>query len=206
MASNNDIATSNAKKKPKPEHHHPDHKDHHEHEVDVWSVEGQFQHVIYSPKGAIEGFIIHTDDTPTQFVIDSQDSSVTEQIAKLRKNQILVVEGIAAAPSPKGEAEHTVYQFERIASIAGRPVPPVHTPQKVKGTVVRFNHAKHGERNGLVLDTGDFIHTKPDGLAGLHIEIGDMVEAEGDAKRLAGRDGYVIEARTLNGKPVGPKH
>ena len=32
---------------------------------------------------------------------------------------------------------------------------------------MRLNYAKHGAANGVVLDNGDFVHTRPDGFAAL---------------------------------------
>ncbi len=174
--------------------------------IDVWSVEGTFQHLIYSPKGAIEGVMIETDGVPTQFVTDPQDPTVAERFAGLRPGQALTIEGTEAAPSPKGESDHTVYRFERLASVDGRDTEPLRAHDGTRGTVVRFNHAKHGEPNGVVLDNGDFVHTRPDGLKRLGLQIGDTVQAEGPARPLVDGAGRVIEAVSVNGKPVGPAH
>ena len=80
-------------------------------DIDIWSVEGRFQQLVFSPKGAIEGFLIDTDGVPTQFVCDSQDPVAAGHLAGLRDGQALVVEGTEAGPSPKGDAEHTVYRL-----------------------------------------------------------------------------------------------
>jgi hypothetical protein len=174
--------------------------------LDVWSVEGTFQHLIYSPKGAIEGVLIDTDGVATQFVTEPNDPSIAAQFAGLRQGQVLVIEGTEAGPSPKGEAVHTVYQFERLASVDGKKPAAPHPHLEAAGTVVRFNYAKHGAPNGVVLDNGDFVHTKPDGMERLGLKVGDKVRAEGDARPLAVGKGRVIEARSVNGKPVGPAH
>ena len=65
--------------------------------------------------------------------------------------------------------------------------------------VVRFNYAKHGKPNGVVLDNGDFIHTKPDGLEKLGLKVGDTVKVKGQAKPLVTGTGRVIEAQKVNG-------
>ncbi|MGI4778600.1 MAG: hypothetical protein ACRYGA_10870 [Janthinobacterium lividum] len=177
-----------------------------EHEVDVWSVDGRFQHLIYSPKGAIEGFLIDTDGVTTQFVADLHDLSTLAQLGTLREGQSLTVEGTEAPPSPKGEAAHSLYRFERLAAVDGRKAQPAHPYAEVAGTVVRFNYAKHGAPNGVVLDTGDFVHTRPGGLEKLGLKVGDEVTAEGAAQPLATGSGRVIEAVSVNGRPVGPAH
>lgn len=177
---------------------------HPHHDIDIWSVEGNFQQLVFSPKGAIEGLLIDTDGVPTQFVCDPQDPVVAEHLAGLRDGQALVIEGTEAGPSPKGEAEHTVYRLERLVSVDGKPAKPPTDHKAAVGTVVRFNYAKHGAPNGVVLDNGDFVHTKPDGMVRLGLKIGDKVRAEGDARPLVTGHGRVVEARSVNGEPVGP--
>ncbi|QEI06185.1 hypothetical protein FXN63_10315 [Pigmentiphaga aceris] len=168
-------------------------------EIDVWSVEGRFSQLIFSPKGAIEGVLIDTDGVPTQFVLDPNDPSTTEQFAGLKPGQALVLEGCLADPSPKGEPAHVVYAFERVASVDGEPPKAPRRPDSSTGVVVRFNYAKHGAVNGVVLDNGDFIHTKPGGFDGLGLKIGDTVKAKGPAKPLITGTGHVIEAHKVNG-------
>lgn len=179
---------------------------HPHHEIDIWSVEGRFQHLLYSPKGAIEGVLLDTDGVSTQFVTEPQDPFVVELFGKLRTGQKVVIEGTEAPPSPKGDAAHTVYRFERLVSVDGHPPKKAADGEGTRGKVVRFNFAKHGEANGVVLDNGDFVHTRPDGLHALGLKIGDTVEAEGAARPLVAGAGRVIEAHHVNGKPVGPAH
>lgn len=167
----------------------------HAHEtIDVWAVEGRFQQLIYSPKGGIEGLLIDTDGVRTQFVVDPEEPSIADLLVALRPGQSLVVEGTEAGPSPKGEPAHTVYRFERLASIAGRKLDAPEPVASTSGTVVRFNYAKHGAANGVVLDNGDFIHTRPEGFDELGAKVGDKVQAKGAARRLASGNGRAFEA------------
>lgn len=172
---------------------------HSQQEIDVWSVEGRFSQLIFSPKGAIEGLLIDTDGVLTQFVTDPQDRSVTEQLAGLHAGQALVLEGSLAEPSPKGEPPHVVYDFDRLVSVDGKESTTQHREDGSTGVVVRFNYAKHGNPNGVVLDNGDFIHTKPDGLKKLGLKVGDQVKVKGEAKPLVTGTGRVIEAQKVNG-------
>ncbi len=176
------------------------------HDIDVWSVEGRFQHLVFSPKGGIEGLLIDTDGIATQFIVDPQDAATVGQLLALRPGQALVVEGCEAGPSPKGEGDHVVYRFERLAAIDGHAPAPHQRDATAQGTVVRFNYAKHGAANGVVLDNGDFVHTRPQGLEPLGLKIGDTVQAEGAALPLATGSGRVIEARSVNGKRIVPAH
>ncbi|APW37962.1 hypothetical protein RD110_12805 [Rhodoferax koreense] len=176
----------------------------HHHATELWAIEGQFTQLIYSPKGGIEGLLIDTDGTPTQFVTDPQDASVGEMLRALQPGQQLRIEGAEEGPSPKGESAHFVYRLARVAAIDGVEPTPAVAHAKAKGRVLRFNYAKHGEPNGVVLDNGDFVHTRPDGLAALGLQIGDQVVAEGPARPLATGEGRVIEAHSVNGQPFGP--
>lgn len=173
--------------------------------VDVWSVAGVFQQLVYSPKGAVEGVLIDTDGIPTQFVTDPHDAATGELLATLRPGQALVLEGTEAEPSPKGESPHTVYAFERLTSVDGQPPRPTPSQATVAGKVVRLNHARHGAPNGVLLDSGDFVHTRPDGFEKLGLKIGDTLEAEGPARPLATGGGRVIEAHRANGHALAPK-
>jgi hypothetical protein len=178
----------------------------HPHEKEQWSIEGQFQHLIYSPKGAIEGLLIHSEGTPTQFVTDPQDASNLERLGRLMPGQDVVLEGSEEGPSPKGESPHFVYRLARVAAIDGVEAGPPQVPGDVKGRIERFNYAKHGEPNGFVLDTGDFVHTRPDGFAALGLKVGAKVHAEGPSRPLVTGSGRVIEAHSVNGKDIGPGH
>lgn len=177
-------------------------KPHHPHEL--WAVQGQFTQLIYSPKGGVEGLLIETDGIPTQFVTDPHDAAVTQLLCGLRDGQTLRVEGSETGPSPKGEAAHFVYRFERLATVDGAEPEAATDDATVSGRVVRFNYAKHGEPNGVVLDTGDFVHTRPHGMRALGLQIGDAVEAEGRTRPLATGTGRVVEATSVNGQAVDP--
>ena len=174
--------------------------------IEVWTLEGPFQHALYSPRGDIEGVMIDVDGVPAQFVFGKHDDRAVRAVEALRAGQRLIVDGTVAAPPPHGEAAHEVYAFERLASIDGKPFSPDDAPREVKGRVARIHHARHGEPNGVVLDTGDFIHTRPDGYVHLALKPGDAVTASGPARPLRGNaEAHVIEAHTVNGQAVPAK-
>ena len=179
-----------------PRHHHPP-----EHN-DIWSVEGRFQHLLYSPKGGIEGLLIDTEGIVTQFAVDPHDAAGVAQLQSLRRDQALVVEGHETKPSPKGDGEHVVYRFERIAAVDGRATRTAARETQARGKVVRLNFARHGAANGVVLDSGDFVHLRPQGMERLQLKIGDQVQAEGAAHPLVTDSGWVIEAHRVNGESL----
>ena len=150
------------------------------------SIEGRFVHLVYSPHGGIEGVLLDADGRPVQIVFDHDDEQASRPFERLSAGQSLVIDGTARGPSPKGESEHPVYDFVRLKSVDGiKPEPKRDRGAAYRGVVERFNYARHGAANGVVLDSGDFIHTKPDGLTRLKLRIGDRVEADGDAYLLA---------------------
>jgi hypothetical protein len=168
------------------------------------AVKGKFQYVIFSPKGSVEGVLLEVEREPTQIVFDRHDEASSLDFETLKKGQNLVVRAKRQSPSLKGQSQHPVFGYVRLVSIDGR------KPVKRKaakgaafaGVVTRFNYARHGEPNGFVLDNGDFIHTKPRGLAGLKLEVGDKVSADGEVRPLKGGGGRVVEAVRVNGKRV----
>jgi hypothetical protein len=151
--------------------------------------------------------LVDHNGEPTQFMCDAHDQAASTGLADLQEGQTVVLEGTATEASPKGaSAPHPVYHLKRLVSVDGRPATAPRVPARLSGTVVRFNYAKHGAPNGVVLDNGDFVHTRPEGLERLGLQIGDTVEAEGDARPLAVGTGRVLEARVVNGQPVGAAH
>ena len=168
------------------------------------SIDGTFRHVIFSPKGGIEGALVDAGGQPVQIVFDHQDEATPVAFGDLKPGQKVVVEGTAKGPSEKGKAEHPVFGFVRLVSIDGRKPAPrkAAADPAYSGVVVRFNFARHGAANGVVLDTGDFVHTKPEGLGRLKLKIGDKVRVDGDARVLVTGSGRAIEAASVNGKRV----
>jgi hypothetical protein len=168
------------------------------------SIIGKFAHLVYSPKGAVEGVLLDVGRKPAQIVFEKCDEQSARAFEDLKKGQKVVLKAKRLGPSPKGEAEHPVFSYIRLVSVDG--IKPTARKRAkgttFSGTVVRFNYARHGARNGVVLDTGDFVHTRPEGLVGLKIKLGDKVSADGDTQPLVGGRGNVIEAIRVNGKRV----
>ncbi len=168
-------------------------------------IQGRFQHLIYSPRGGIEGVLLALDGRPAQIVFDKHDDESPLPFEHLREGQELVVEATLSSPSSKGESEHPVHDFVRLISVDGEKPAKRRAASGAayKGVVARLNYARHGAANGVVLDTGDFIHAKPDGMAKLALKVGDKVEADGDAQMLSTGKGWAVEATTVNGKALG---
>jgi hypothetical protein len=72
---------------------------------------------------------------------------------------------------------------------------------KFSGRVARLNYALHGEVNGGILESGDFLHLKPEGARAVGLKLGLSVKGKGKTKPMA--DGHlVIEADEVNGIPI----
>ena len=170
------------------------------------TVEGEFQYPIYSPKGGIEGALLKVGDAAVQLVFDPHDEAAGARFAALAPGQSVAAAVRPEPPSDKGEAAHPVHRFERLVAIDGaKPERAGTAPAGFSGTVVRLNFARHGEANGVVLDTGDFIHTRPDGMARLKLAVGDPVQADGPSRALFGGGGQVVEATHVNGNAMQKK-
>ncbi len=170
------------------------------------TVEGRFCHLIYSPHGGVEGVLLDAEGGALQLVFEREDEAGPAAFEGVAAGQAIIAKAEAQGPSPKGPAEHPVYAFVALKSIDGqRPKKPSTRPVPAyQGRVVRLNHARHGAANGVVLDTGDFIHLRPEGMALLKLKIGDLVQADGDAHYLALGRGWAVEAVKVNGKTVRP--
>ena len=168
------------------------------------TIDGKFEHPIYSPKGGIEGALLRAGGEAVQVVFDPHGGPGADAFARLKGGEAVSLAVHAEGPSDKGEAAHAVYRFERLVSVDGRK--PAHAAPAsgapYSGTVTRLNFARHGQANGVVLDSGHFIHTRPDGMARLALAVGDHVEAHGEARPLATGGGQVVEASAVNGQVV----
>jgi hypothetical protein len=175
-----------------------------------------------SPKGVPEGILLQlVDDSRTVQI--NFDPEVAGQITTvIAVGKTFVVNAIEA--DANAEAVHPVFDLVSLSDASGKslfiaegsPEPDV----SLRGKVVRLNHAKRGEVNGGILESGEFVHLKPHGVKAVGgLAIGQILEVRGEVR--SGWSGHrVIEARFANGieiakpqkahdpkhKPPGPKH
>ncbi len=108
----------------------------------------------------------------------------------------------------RGKGDHPVYSLVTLTGTDGKPL--IHAGAggaemaTVQGIVKRINYARHGAANGVVLESGDFIHLKPEGMKNIGLKVGDKVTAQGTAS-LMPLGQQVIEAETVNGVAVASK-
>lgn len=167
-------------------------------------LSGTFEHVIFSPHGAVEGVMIDVDQQRVQLVLEPHDEAAALPFTDMLPGQALQVRATRQGPSAKGISPHPVYAFQSLKSIDG--VAPSKrrraTDPGYSGVVVRLNYARHGSPNGVVLDSGDFLHLKPNGMKQFKLKVGDAVQALGDAQFLATGGGWAVEVESINGKTV----
>jgi hypothetical protein len=91
-----------------------------------------------------------------------------------------------------------VFRFEAFADAAGLAMPAA-GPDRVtiKGVVAALHYARHGEANGVVLEGGEFIHLRPQGMARLGLEVGANVIAVGEVRDTV-LGTRLLEARQVN--------
>ena len=160
---------------------------------------GVLQDFNFSPKGGIEGFLLHSDGQTVQV-------NVTAEVG------FAVVRGIGqnveATVEPEtddgqdSQRDHPVYRLVALTGTDGKHLifagPGEREVVTVQGVVKRINYARNGEANGVVLDSGDFIHLKPEGMKRADLKVGDQVTAEGTAGMMP-LGQQVVEAKTVNG-------
>jgi hypothetical protein len=104
----------------------------------------------------------------------------------------------AADESPKTKhGAHPVYKLDAIIKIAGKAFKPSAEHERIKGVVAAIHYAKHGEPNGVILESGEFIHTRPHGMKKLKLKVGSKVTASGEV-RMTVLGTSLIEAHEVN--------
>lgn len=176
---------------------------------DEQTVRGTVQALNFAPKGEIDAFLIESGGALVQVNLPPHlgphaRTMLGQEVAILTKPEPKV------ADHPKGD--HPVFAFagfegqdEQDTAVEppgdGKPKPkgkPEGTAE-VSGKVERLNYAKHGEANGVVLDSGAFVHLKPDGMKKLGLAVGQDVTAKGPGH------GDAVDAETVNGVDLGRK-
>jgi hypothetical protein len=168
------------------------------HDTEPHTLKGIVERFNYSPKGSYESLLIKSGDTLVQVNFPPHMmAEVTQAVAT--GDQISVV---AVAENSKGD--HPVYRLEKLTTTKGadvimrKPEPGEHPKpeehlkpekvEKVEGVVKYLNYARHGEVNGAVLESGDFIHLGPHGAELVKLASGQKLVIEGAAATMV--DGH----------------
>lgn len=164
------------------------------HHEKLETLSGQLLQLLFSPKGGIEGLLLKVGAKPVQISMEPSTVAAGALAAAVGKP----VEVTATADhSPKTrEGVHPVYKLDAIARIGGKAV-KAGDAQPITGVVASVHYAKHGEPNGVILESGEFIHTRPPGMKKLKLEVGSKVVAHGEV-RMTVLGTPLIEAHEVN--------
>jgi hypothetical protein len=161
-------------------------------------INGICQQLLFSPEGDIEGALIKAKGQVVQVSVEPDMGLALQQATGPGKRL-----RVLAVPdhSPKtADSVHPVYCFSAFADAAGAPqmlaqTDPAHTT--LRGIVAALHYARHGQPNGVILDSGDFIHLRPHGMARSGLVVGSQVDATGAARSTA-LGTRVLEATRVN--------
>jgi hypothetical protein len=148
---------------------------------------GSIQSLNVSPKGFYEGFLLKTSKGTIQVNLPKEQAHGLDQ--EWQPGSELAVE--VELEEPWGMPEHPVYRL-------AHPIESKNASGKFSGRVERLNYALHGEVNGGILESGDFLHLKPEGARAVGLKPGLSVKGNGKTKPMVGGH-LVIEADEVNG-------
>ncbi len=175
----------------------------------IQALKGQILSFNLSPKGVPEGIILQLADTMVQVNFDSEIAGQLTQIVS--EGHSVVVEARRDA-DVHADAANPVFSLLKL-SLGDDPKSVLvadgaaETDVVVTGKILRLNHARRGEVNGAILDSGEFVHLRPHGVHAVGgLAVGETIEVRGDVR--PGWSGHrVIEARSANGIEIGkPPH
>jgi hypothetical protein len=177
----------------------------------VQSFRGIVTQFNLSPKGSPEGLLLQVDgggDSPIQVNFDPALAGGVSRAVQVGQTVTVEVAPFRDA-HPDGLPVFDLHALSIDGGATFTAQGPGEADVTVRGTVVGINHARRGEPNGAILDTGDFVHLRPHGARAVGLRIGQQLEAAGEVR--PGWSGHrVIEARTANGvdieKPAKPGH
>jgi hypothetical protein len=153
----------------------------------------------FDPKGGVEGVVLDTATGPVQVNFARGPGSAPATVPPPGTTVRFVV-GTDHHAEKHDAGDHPVCEFVAGAEDGAEPSGGA----VVEGTVVRLNFARHGEPNGVVLDSGDFVHLKPHGMKQVGLTVGARVTARGASRpTVTGR--RAIEATAVNGVEIGHK-
>jgi hypothetical protein len=172
----------------------------------VMKKTGTIQALNISPKGNYEGFLLRTGKKVVQINLAKEVRDGKSEFLTLGETVTIEVD----REEPHGKPVHDVF---RMVDQVEKEVHPARSHDDevldFRSKVMTLNYARHGEVNGGILNSGDFLHLKPAGAQALKLKVGMQVEGQGSIKPMV--DGhYVIEAATVNGIKIhgskGKKH
>ncbi|WP_295687557.1 hypothetical protein [uncultured Nevskia sp.] len=162
------------------------------------TINGICEQLLFSPKGHIEGALIRIDGQTVQLNVDP---GIGVELARdCGPGKPLHVLAVADQSHKTAEANHRVYKFESFANASNLGIDQIGADPDntmIEGVVGAIHFARHGQPNGVMLQTGEFIHLRPEGMAYAELEIGSKVKAVGEV-RLTMLGTRMLEAHQVN--------
>jgi hypothetical protein len=161
-------------------------------------IHGTCQYLLFNPKGGIEGALLRMKGSVVQVTVPPDQGATLMRVTGPRR-QLRVLAVPDTSPKAAGGA-HPVFRFASFADVSGRAIDmpdPAHGQATVKGIVAAWHFARHGEPNGVFLETGEFIHLRPHGMALAGLDIGSRVDAVGEL-RVTALGTRMLEAHRVN--------
>jgi hypothetical protein len=152
-----------------------------------------------SPKGTYEGFLLKSGKNVVQINLPKERlHSFADGWPSTGKISVEV-----EAEDSWGAPAHKVFRLVRVIDNGSRKAEDgPHIRNHFSGRIDRLNYALHGEVNGGILESGDFLHLKPEGARAINLAVGMAVEARGKTRPMPGGR-FVIDADEVNGTVIG---
>jgi hypothetical protein len=166
------------------------------HESKAQTVTGQLQQLLFSPKGGLEGLLITVRSKPVQVSMPPATADVGALSRALGRS--IEVKAVPDHSPKTKEGAHPVFKLSSITKLAGKPFKSnAEDHDRVSGVVALIHYARHGEPNGVILESGEFVHTRPHGMKKLKLSVGSTVVAHGE-RRMTVLGTSLIEAHRVN--------
>ena len=162
-------------------------------------IHGVLKSFNVSPKGSYESLLVGADGKTLQVNFPQHSATYVVQSANL--DEVIAIRVQVQEPNP--HAEHPVFQLLSLEGADGTML-DLRENGHFSATVKHLNYALHGEVNGAMLDTGDFLHVKPHGAKAIYLRPGMKVIGRGPTRPMMG-GGKVIEAEEVNGLKIEHK-
>lgn len=159
-------------------------------------LRGRFRQALFSPSGRLEGLLLEIGQRTVQVVLDI--AQAPPALSRVEPGRFLSIEATEMRGEGAGRA-HPLYAFRSLIAVDGRPAQTA--PAVLRGRVSAINYARNGLADGVLLDSGEFVHLGTDGFRVAELAIGHPVIATGYPQRLAG-GGCFLAATRINGIPL----
>jgi hypothetical protein len=168
------------------------------------SISGEVQGYNLDPRGNVSSIVLKDGDHFDQLNLPPDAGAAVSAAAPV--GQTVQATGFAEVNA----GDRVIY---RLLSLTGANGQKITLPSResrqtlhVEGSVKQLNYGRRGEVDGVILDTGDFVHLDPRSAATLNLAVGQKVVADGTGQpMLSGHN--VIEASNVNGTAIShPEH